>query len=151
MTKLDKRTTFRVVLWCGFGAYIAWMIWLLYGQRLGTEIYTQDLAKSMNMKPFATIGRYVDLLSSDQSALVRHAVINLAGTVVMFMPLGYCLPQLFPCLRRFLKTFFLCLLLIVAVESVQYLTRLGTCDVDDLILNLVGISLGYVFSKIKQH
>ena len=34
--------------------------------------------------------------------------------------------------------------LIVCVELVQLVTLLGHCDVDDLILNLIGVSMGYL-------
>ena len=151
MAAKGKRSKGQVLLRMAFVAYVVWMLWLLFGQRLGTEIYSQELARSMNLQPFATIKHFLALLESDNPGLVTHAKINLAGNVVMFIPLGFCLPRIFPKLRGFFKTFFFCFCLIVAVELLQYYSLLGTCDIDDLILNMVGITGGYAFSRIKPY
>lgn len=151
MASKQKRSAGQILLRAAFIGYILWMLWLLFGQRLGTQIYTQQLAESINLKPFSTISRYIALLGSTSNAMVRHAIINLVGNVVMFIPLGFFLPRIYRPLRGFLTTFALCLVLIVAVELVQYVTALGTCDVDDLILNMVGVCIGWLFSKIKHH
>ena len=135
-----------------FVLYIAVMLWLLFGQRLGTVVYEQDLAEGMNLQPFATVAMYWRLLKGNASPYyIRHAFINLAGNVIMFVPLGYFLPKLFEKLRAFWKTTLFSLCLIITVETVQYFTLLGTCDVDDLILNMVGVCIGWLFSKIKHH
>ena len=150
MANKTKRSGRQILLRAAFLAYVLWMLWLLFGQRWGTEIYSQELAKSMNLQPFVTIKHYIALLKNGPSGLVTHAVINLVGNVVMFVPLGFCLPKIFPKFRNFFRTFFFCVLLIVAVELLQYYTYLGTCDIDDLILNMAGVTIGYLFSKIKQ-
>ena len=151
MASNRKHTAGQTFLRAVFVVYALWMLWLLFGQRWGTEVYTQQLAESMNLKPFATIKRYIALLGSSKPTLFRHAVINLVGNVVMFVPLGFFLPGIFPGMRRFFRAFFLSLGLILTVELVQYFTMLGTCDIDDLILNMVGICIGYLFGKIKKY
>ena len=40
--------------------------------------------------------------------------------------------------------------LICVIELVQLVTALGSCDVDDLILNLPGILLGWVIHKLTE-
>lgn len=151
MAKRSGRPAGQSLLRFCFVAYCFLMLWLLFGQRWGTEIYTQALAERINLKPFATIGRYWELLHKTQNqTLLRHAVINLAGNVVMFIPLGVFLPGIWRRFRSFFQTFFLSILLILTVELVQYATNLGTCDIDDLILNMTGIFVGYLFYKIKH-
>ena len=149
MAGKTKRSGKQVLLRFAFVAYVVWMLWLLFGQRWGTQIYTQELARNINLTPLATIRHYIALVKNSGS-LRTHAVINLVGNVVMFVPLGYCLPKIFPRFRNFFKTFIFCFLLIVAVEVTQYFTYLGTCDIDDLILNMAGVILGYLFARIKQ-
>ena len=152
MSAERKRSTAQILTRLLFVAYALWMLWLLFGQRFGTQIYSQQLARSLNLKPFATIDMYRKLLVSSNSKLfLRHAVINLAGNVAMFVPLGFFLPRIFPEFRRFFATFFFCLLLIATVEVFQYFTMLGACDVDDIMLNMIGISIGYVLSKLKRY
>jgi glycopeptide antibiotics resistance protein len=65
----------------------------------------------------------------------------------MFVPLGALLPAVYTRLRSFFKTVFFSALLIAGVEAVQYVTLLGTCDIDDLILNLAGVILGYILYR----
>lgn len=134
-----------------FVVYVVLMLWLLFGQRLGTVIYEQNLAEGMNLQPFATMAMYWRLLKGNASPYyIRHAFINLAGNVIMFVPLGYFLPKLFEKLRALWKTFLFSLCLVITVEAVQYFTLLGTCDVDDLILNMVGVILGYLLWRILR-
>ena len=40
------------------------------------------------------------------------------------------------------------MLLMDPIELLQLLSRLGTCDVDDLLLNLVGTTMGFVLYKL---
>ena len=151
MARSTKRTGGQIFLRFCFVAYCAWMLWLLFGQRITGTGEIAPLAERMNLDPFATIGRYWPLLLGEKGLTLRRlAVINLVGNVVMFVPLGFCLPRIFPRFRGFFRTFFAGLLMIVAVEAIQLLTALGVCDIDDLILNMVGITIGYPFSKIKQ-
>ena len=136
--------TRRWLPWLLWTVYCLWMLWLLFGQRLGTQIYEQQLADRVNLVPFSTVGMYFQILTvSDDPELLRHAVINLAGNVVMFIPLGIFLPCLFKSLRGFFKTAMAGLTLIFLIELLQYITALGACDVDDLLLNMVGVLMGY--------
>ena len=131
-----------------FAVYGLLMLWLLF-HRPGYEEgipYLQQL--KANLIPFRTLQLYVRLLSHHRPALVRAAVINLAGNVVMFVPLGFLLPIVFPKLKKAWKTLLLVALLITVVELAQLLTLVGSCDIDDLILNLVGAGLGYSLYKL---
>lgn len=128
-----------------FVIYVAGMIWLLFGQRWGTEIYTHNKASAINLQPFATLKMYWRILQNSQDAgLLRHAVINLVGNLVMFIPLGFYLPYLLRGMRKIFRAMLLLLCLIIMVETVQYVTHLGTCDVDDLILNMAGSLIGWL-------
>ena len=132
-------------------AYLALMVWLLFF-RDGYDPsipYSQQL--KFNLTPFATIGRYLDHLSwKNRPDLWRGATVNLVGNVLMFIPLGWLVPRVFPQLRKFWKALALLTLAIVAVELIQLVALVGTCDVDDLILNVAGICLGYPLSLIGQ-
>lgn len=95
---------------------------------------TDELAYTrVNLVPFQTIRFY--LFSGRVSAAV--AVRNLAGNILAFMPIGF----LIPLLRRNLSlgtTFFVGLGLSAGIELTQYFTGLGSCDIDDIILNVLG-------------
>ena len=124
------------------------MLWLLFGQRIGTELcyedYLQRMGSNVNLTPLCTIKLYIRILrESNNNALLRHALINLVGNVVMFVPLGTFLPGIFLKKPGCFKTLFTVAAMIVAVELIQLITLLGSCDVDDLILNLAGAAIGY--------
>lgn len=137
-----------------FGMYAAWMLWLLFGQRLGmmgSDPYWQQLRENSNLRPLETVGRYLWVLRhSTSTAQIRHAIINLVGNVIMFVPLGFLTPCLWQRLRKFGWHCLAMLLTILTVELLQLLTLLGSCDVDDLLLNLVGTSIGYLLWKLWQ-
>jgi glycopeptide antibiotics resistance protein len=145
MAKQKKHTFGQVLLRLGFVVYVAAMVWLLFGQRWGEEFY-----RSVNLRPLVTIRLYWRLLHRESAYLVRHAFINLVGNVVMFIPLGFFQPYLFLKLRRWYKTLLCTIVLILVIECVQYLTGLGSCDVDDLILNTLGALLGYGLWRITN-
>ena len=129
-----------ILIQIAFGLYCAVMVWLLFGQRVGADMTGAD----HNFVPFQTIIRFLDLAKhADSAYLVRFACINLVGNVAMFIPLGAFLPCLWPGLRVFWRFLLAAGLLIAAIEAVQLFAMLGVCDIDDWILNMVGVSLGY--------
>lgn len=130
--------------------YSGCMLVLLFHRELPDLVlpYSELLRRQLNLVPGRTLALYWRLLRHSREVLVRLAVINLAGNVVMFIPLGALLPAAFPKLRRFWKTGLLSLALVAAVELTQLLTLLGSCDVDDLILNLLGVAVGYGIFRI---
>lgn len=78
----------------------------------------------------------------------RHAIVNLVGNVVMFVPLGFFPPRIRADFQRLWKTLLLAAVIMILVEVTQVLTLLGNCDVDDLILNLTGAAIGYGIHRL---
>lgn len=128
-----------------FLVYAALMIWLLFLQRIDKSIVAEE---NWNFIPFATLKIYWKLLISENPLYVGQAVINLAGNVVMFVPLGAFLPAIWLGSRKFLSLAVTSAGLIILIEALQYITGLGSCDVDDVILNLPGIFIGYLVWKM---
>lgn len=144
--KKTKNTSAGPVLRLLFLLYCALMLWLLFGQRLRLGMQDSALIQqglNINLIPLHTLRQYWGLLLSDNAYYVRHAIVNLAGNVVMFVPLGLLLPWIWPALRKLWKVMLCALAAMILVELSQYLTALGSCDVDDLILNLLGVAFGY--------
>ncbi len=136
-----------------FLAYCICMLWLLFGQRvvLGLyDAYLERLRTNINLTPLKTLRLYLRLTESANGYYVRHAYINLIGNVVMFIPLGVFPPWIWRKMRSFFKTAFVATAVIVTVEVLQYVTLLGSCDVDDLLLNLSGVIIGYSLWKLIE-
>lgn len=131
---------FRYILLAAYGLLMAW---LLFGQRMG-----QGSEGILQLKPLNTLKWFWWVLrNSGEPGLRTHALINLVGNVAMFVPLGFLLPWIWDFFRKFWRHILLMAAIIIAVELSQYCFQLGTCDVDDLLLNVIGTSLGYCFWK----
>jgi glycopeptide antibiotics resistance protein len=98
-----------------------------------------------NYVPFKTIVPY---LMAQPTWIV--AIYNIGGNIVSFIPLGVFVPVLSrhpPMLKRVLIFAFL---LSLAFEVTQVLLHAGIFDVDDIMLNILGAVVGYVFVLIVQ-
>ena len=123
--------------------YAGLMVWLMFLRR------APFAERSYNLAPFYTL-RQMWTLYGNYERFRRFALVNLLGNVVMFVPLGFFLPAIFRAQRRFLCALFTAALIIAGLEAVQYVTRLGVADVDDLMTNLVGVVLGYVIWRLAH-
>ena len=135
-----------------FGLYCALMLWLLFDRPGFDGIpYWEQVQQNLNLIPFRTIRLYIRLLTEvPDPRFIPHAVINLFGNVIMFIPLGFLLPKVFPKLRRLWKVLLTTGLIISAVELIQLFTLVGSLDIDDLILNLAGAALGYGLYRLTD-
>ncbi|USK32420.1 VanZ family protein [Bacillus sp. F19] len=95
---------------------------------------------SYNLVPFDTISYY---LSGQVSPII--AVYNLAANIGLFVPYGIFLKSRAASMR---KTFAYSVFVIAAVEISQFAANRGSLDMDDLILNVLGLFTGYVFYPI---
>ena len=71
------------------------------------------------------------------------------GNVVMFIPFGF-LGWIFPKLNNLKNLIITFVSVIVIVEALQYFSRLGVFDVDDVILNTFGVFLGWQMKRILE-
>lgn len=153
---IPKKTLPRLLL----VFYATLMLWLLFFQiaripNYYAGSYWQQVKSNLNLVPFHTVGNYLHILLHRDYYLekwgfagmytfqARQAVINLGGNIGMFIPLGVLLPWVFEKLRKIWKALLATAGIISLVEIVQLFTLLGSCDVDDLILNVIGVAIGY--------
>jgi len=131
-----------------FLVYCGMMLWLLFGRTLGVIeglTYEETLRHNINLIPLLTIRNYLYvILHRSNDSVLLHCIINLAGNVLLFVPAGWLLPRLWKPMRNFFLFFLTCALSILLVETVQLFTLLGSFDVDDVILNLAGMLLGFI-------
>ena len=126
-----------------FIIYSIFMIWLLFGQRavdLSFDSYFERISQNYNVIPFRTIKEFIENYHHSS-----FYFINLAGNVVMFVPLGFLLPATFEQYRHFGKASLESLCILLTVETLQFFTLLGSWDIDDIILNMLGVFIGYLF------
>lgn len=77
--------------------------------------------------------------------------INLAGNVLAFAPFGAILPVLSVNTRGVIRVGFLTFELSLVIETIQLVFKVGSFDVDDLLLNTIGGILGYLVFMVCNH
>ncbi|SFD83097.1 VanZ like family protein [Paenibacillus catalpae] len=73
---------------------------------------------------------------------------NLFGNIVLFIPLGVFIPVLNRRLLRVVRCLLVIILILFLVESIQLVTRVGSFDIDDIILNTLGAIIGLFLMRI---
>ncbi|SHE63252.1 VanZ family protein [Chryseobacterium sp. OV279] len=76
----------------------------------------------------------------------KDIVIIVLGNIVMFIPFGF-LGWIFPQLRDLKILMYTFMASIVIVEALQYFTRMGIFEVDDILLNTLGVYLGWLLCR----
>ena len=131
---------------------IALILYVVYLGFLGYLLFFADdfgrLAEgrefSYNFIPFKEILRYI--IHADAIGAGPVAV-NLLGNIAAFIPMGILVPLISP--RLFghpYRILVMGMLNSAAIEVVQLVTRLGSCDIDDVILNTIGVIIGYLMT-----
>lgn len=155
-----KKSRLWHIIFCLYGLLMLYLMFIRSRGWINGVPYWTQVEGNFNPVPFHTIGNYWHVLTNREYYLqkweaaaiynyqARHAVINLFGNVIMFIPLGFLLPKVFPKLRRFWKVMLVTAGIIILVELAQLFTLMGSCDVDDLILNVPGAALGYGIYKL---
>lgn len=110
------------------------------------ELWNQYISNSLNFIPFKTIIGYISNFNSLLST--RIIFFNLIGNIICLMPLAFFLPLLF-LKQKDWKVFLATItLFVIIIEGLQFLTLSGSCDIDDIILNVVGAFILYQVLKI---
>lgn len=78
------------------------------------------------------------------------AIQNLVGNIVLFMPLGLLLPIIYQRIT-WTRVLIAGILLSLALETLQLVLRIGSFDVDDIILNVLGVLFGFAAIKGVQY
>ncbi len=136
---MKKAKGIRVVGKILFVLYVAFILYfLLISDWYGREGHLAEY--TYNLELFKEIKRFWNYRESLGFFIVFS---NLVGNVLIFIPLGFIIPVASK-YRSFISSTTYSFLLSLFVEVFQLITRVGSFDVDDLLLNTLGGMLGYV-------
>lgn len=142
--KKENKRKIQIISWVIFIIYLVMMVYFLFfSEQMGRVPGNQY---RYNLIPFAEIKRY---LSYRNKIGGFHVMLNLLGNVVCFIPFGFVIPILTR-KQTALRMFLLGMSASVLVELLQLVSMLGTFDVDDIILNTLGVLIGYVLFVIGR-
>jgi len=112
------------------------------------DLLDMYLKNSFNIIPFNTIKLFTQGYINGIVSLKNFSV-NIIGNFLAFMPYGIFLPLIFKNMRKYYKFLIAMIIIVVVIELLQFVTMSGACDIDDLILNVLGASIIYFIFKIR--
>lgn len=96
----------------------------------------------VNLIPFVHLFDY---------AYKRDFLLNVIGNAAMFIPSGIVLPIVYKKLNSFRKVTAAGALISLCIEILQLPFNVRASDVDDLILNVLGVAAGYgIYAAVKR-
>lgn len=98
-----------------------------------------------NLIPFKEINRFITYY---EMVGFEAFFLNIVGNVVAFMPFGFFLPMISRKAAGVGAVVIYTFAFSLSVELIQLISKVGSCDVDDLILNTLGGLLGWLCFKL---
>ena len=116
-------------------------IWLLYSVVVIIQTF-------FSREPGSRSGIDLGLFSTWGVTWQAHAYV--IENVIMFLPLGILIPMSGRRHVRFREILFISAVLSILIESVQLFTGRGFCQLDDVVMNVLGGCLGYVIYQLAN-
>lgn len=139
-----NKKVFKFNLYLFFGMYLILLLYFLFFNHWWNR---SAVDVEMNLEPFSTIKMY---LKDFDSIMENKPILNLLGNFICLMPLSFFLKYLFEKQNNIFIFLITLLLLSVGIEFMQYLSKTGSFDIDDIMLNSSGALLMYILLKIKS-
>lgn len=142
----------KIILCAALAVYVLALVYILFLKDRG-NVYNQaqplsEYAKfAVNLIPFETIKVFWRALKENRIN-TEIALLNIFGNIALFLPFGFLIPCLEKKLRALWKCAAVSFVVILVVETLQLIFKVGSFDVDDIILNLIGVIIGYAVYKI---
>lgn len=143
---MEKKKT---ILAATFAVYLAAAVYLLFMRHAASDmLFSEYVRQNTNFIPFFSF--YVLFTTPYISSLVLVPFFkNLIGNLVLFLPWGIMLPLLGKRFKSAKPFFLLTACVIIAVELLQLVFKVGICDVEDFILNMLGAAAGWLIISKK--
>jgi glycopeptide antibiotics resistance protein len=110
----------------------------------GREVHTGGPLQ-YNLVPLQTVSLYFDF---DNGLSMISRLVNLLGNVVVFIPFGFLLPLAMTCAIAWVRISLFAVPCILILECLQMLLHVGSFDIDDLLLNMLGVWTGYGLFRV---
>ena len=129
-------------LWCAINIVVLFLSTTVI-------LYITLFGRHSTIKEIVSIPFYSFVEAQQQPEMYRTMLMN----VFLFVPLGMSLPFVLPVRWKhtMIITVLLAFILSVGIESLQYILSIGRCEVDDVIMNMLGAFIGScAFLKIRK-
>ena len=144
MKNKKNEMSFKILKWSVFILYIGALVYFMFfAELLGRTQITR--AYRYNLEPLKEIKRFVTYY---HQLGIQAVLANLVGNVVAFMPFGFCLPMVSEHRIKLFSVTLYTFDLSLIIEMIQLVSKVGSFDVDDLLLNTIGGVMGYIMFVI---
>ena len=141
--------TLRIIWWVYIALLFIFVVIKFKGSfyELSDRINSYSMQGSINYNliPFRSMSTQITRITQ------WWALKNLLGNIIPFIPFGFLLPITYKKFSSAIKALSTGLASILLIEIFQFFTKLGNFDVDDIILNMIGIVCGYLMLLIINH
>ena len=119
--------------------FVVLFYFLFFSEKMGRTY--SERAYHYNLVPLKEIARFVKYW---RVLGMKAVLLNILGNVAAFLPFGFFLPVIWVRTRHWYITVLLSFAMSLLVETMQLVGKVGSFDVDDLLLNTIGGFAGYI-------
>ncbi len=135
--QLRKFAKLLVILYTGFLIYF-----LLFSDLYGRAGIRMEYAYNLELfKEIKRFWEYRELLG------IRIVLMNLVGNIAIFVPFGFMVSMASKYKNMF-SVIFYTFIFSLSIECIQLITKIGSFDVDDLLLNTIGGCVGCIIFSL---
>lgn len=102
----------------------------------------KDGIRNINLIPFRSISPYLRNITEP------YAFKNIIANILVFIPLGFFVSNKNS--KNVFKALIICLGVILSIECIQLILKIGFFDIDDIILNFIGALIGLIINLLAQ-
>lgn len=138
---MNKKRYIKIFLYIMFFIYIVMALYFLFfAESMGRTMHSSGYR--YNLIPFKEIKRFI-MWSIESDVGFESMILNILGNIFFFTPLGFFVPAVCKFKNKGLWTFLVALMSTLSVEIIQLITKIGSFDIDDILLNTLGAIIGY--------
>lgn len=119
--------------------YLFTLLYLLF---LFLVLFNREKTHQSFFSDGTYIKKWMSLLFKNKTVFI-----NVIGNIMIFIPMGI-LFKIYG--QKIVVSVVTMIVIIILIESMQYFTKRGVFDILDILLNLIGTTIGYMIIRIKR-
>jgi glycopeptide antibiotics resistance protein len=143
MRKLIQQKLLWQVATIVYGALLVYIFFLARRRRH----FDWSFEQNVNFIPFKAKWQKIQQMENINHPVNYNFWVDIIGNILLFIPIAIILRFIFQ-VKSLPNIIIYGLLISLSVEMLQLLLKLGTADIDDLILNTTGTAFGVFICKI---
>lgn len=146
------KTAKNTLVCISFILYLFALVFILFldsrGYRWSEVSFWEYIKWSSNFIPFRTINLYIHSIAHG-TLNINIPLKNLGGNLILFLPMGIYLPLFIKRINKIRIYVITMTVLLLFIEVTQVVSRRGSFDIDDLILNMLGAVIGFAIWNVR--